>query len=199
MKKGFTLVELMVSLAMLGFILIALTHATVVTMKHNGYIEHKKIALELGQGAIDYLTSLPYNHALLRDIQLNNTFINNSPNTPYGRTDLNNNQQVYLVDDEVLDANGRTFYGGVADINDGGEANNGVDHPNTGIPVAEYNNIAPIQMVRSLTYYKIWGIREGIKVTQRFKEIVMVVYWFELNNPQNVPYHITLRTVKRRQ
>ncbi len=195
MKKGFTLIELLVSLAMLGFILMALTHATVVVMKHNSYIEHKKIALELGQGAIDYLASLPYNHVLLRDIQPNNTFINVFPNapcppsTPYGITDLNNNQQVYLVD------NGNGQYDGLPDRLDGGEAGLGVDHPDTAIPVASYNNIAPIQMVRNLTYYKIWGIRDLTNA----KEIVLVVYWFELNNPQNIPYHITLRTVKRQK
>ena len=194
MKKGFTLIELLVSLAMLSFILMALTHATVVVMKHNSYIEHKKIALELGQGAIDYLASLPYNHVLLRDIQPNNTFINVFPNapcppsTPYGITDLNNNQQVYLVD------NGNGQYNGNADVLDRGEANKGVDHPDTAIPVTSYNNIAPIQMVRNLSYYKIWGIRD----LPDAKEIVLVVYWFELNNPQNIPYHITLRTVKRK-
>ena len=194
MKKGFTLIELMLSLAMLGFILMALTHATVVVMKHNSYIEHKKIALELGQGAINYLASLPFNHVLLRDIQPNNTFINVFPNTPcppstpYGITDLNNNQQVYLVD------NGNGQYNGNADVLDIGEANKGVDHPDTAIPVTSYNNIAPIQMVRNLTYYKIWGIRD----LPDAKEIVLVVYWFELNNSNNIPYHITLRTVKRK-
>ncbi len=188
MKKGFTLIELMVSLAMLGFILIALTHATIVVMKHNSYIEHKKIALELGQGAINYLASLPFNHVLLRDIQPNNTFINSPPSTPYGITDLDNDQKVYLVD------NGNGQYNGNADVLDSGEATKGVDHPDTTIPVTSYNNIAPIQRVRNLTYYKIWGIRD----LPDAKEIVLVVYWFELNNPNNIPYHITLRTVKRK-
>ena len=190
MKKGFTLIELMLSLAMLGFILLALTHATIVVMKHNSYIEHKKIALELGQGAIDYLASLPYDHVLLRNMQLDNTFINSPPSTPYGITDLDNDQKVYLVD------NGNGQYDGLPDRLDGGEANKGVDHPETTIAVASYNNIAPIQMVRNLTYYKIWGIRD---LPDAKKEIVLVVYWFELNNSNNIPYHITLRTIKRRR
>ena len=195
MKKGFTLIELMLSLAMLGFILIALTHATIVVMKHNSYIEHKKTALELGQGAIDYLASLPFDHVLLRNIHSDNTFINVSPNTPcppstpYGITDLDNDQKVYLVD------NGNGQYDGNADVLDIDEANKGVDHPETTIAVASYNDIAPIQMVRNLTYYKIWGIRD----LPNAKEIVLVVYWFELNNSNNIPYHITLRTIKRRR
>ena len=179
----------MLSLAMLGFILMALTHATIVVMKHNSYIEHKKIALELGQGAIDYLASLPFDHVLLKNMQLDNTFINSPPSTPYGIADLNNDQQVYLVD---KNKNGQ--YDGSGDVLDSGEAGLGVDHPDTAIPVTSYNNIAPIQMVRNLTYYKIWGIRD----LPDAKEIVLVVYWFELNNPQNIPYHITLRTVKRK-
>lgn len=59
MKNGFTLIELMVALALLGIILIALTNATVVAIRHNAYIEHRKVALELAQSKLNELTSLP--------------------------------------------------------------------------------------------------------------------------------------------
>lgn len=60
MKKGFTLVELMVALGVLGIILIALTHTTVVAIRHNAYLEHRKVALELAQSKVNEVISLPY-------------------------------------------------------------------------------------------------------------------------------------------
>lgn len=59
-KKGFTLMEVLVALAILGIILVSLIHGTSVVIRHNAYFEHKKIAVELAQGVINRISALPY-------------------------------------------------------------------------------------------------------------------------------------------
>jgi len=180
MKKGFTLIEVMIALTILGIILMALTHATITIIKHNAYLEHKKTAIQIAEATINYLTNLPYNDELLSDIVNSNTFINNP------HPDPNGNGNVYLLD------NGNDQYDGNADITDANDATSGIDHPSTTLTIATYNTITPITKVSSKTYYKIWGIDTAAD----WKNIVVVVYWFEGNNT-NTPHFVTLKTIKR--
>jgi len=181
MKKGFTIIEMMVALAILTIILIALTHATVAIIRHNAYLEHKKNAIQIAQGTINYLSSLPYTHELLRNTQSNTSFINNP--TP----DPNGNGIFYLID------NGNGQYDGGSDIGDANDATNGIDHPSTGLAVSTYNDIVPVIKKDSITYYKIWGIQD----TADWKKIVTVIYWFEGNNLNNLHF-VSLSTIKRK-
>ncbi len=59
-KKGFTLIEVLIALAILGIISISLIQGTAVVIKHNAYLEHRKIAIELAQGVINRISTLPY-------------------------------------------------------------------------------------------------------------------------------------------
>jgi len=68
MKKGFTLIEVMVAIVILGIILLALTQGVIIGIRHNAYLEHKKIATELAQNKINELTSLS-NSAITNGIE----------------------------------------------------------------------------------------------------------------------------------
>lgn len=59
-KKGFTLTEVLVALAILGMIIISLVQGATVVIRHNASFEHRKIALELAQGVINRISVLPY-------------------------------------------------------------------------------------------------------------------------------------------
>jgi len=61
MRKGFTLIEVMMAVVVLGIILIALTQGVIVGIRHNAYLEHKKIATELAQSKLNELSSLSTN------------------------------------------------------------------------------------------------------------------------------------------
>jgi len=178
-KKGFTLIEVLVALAILGIILVSLIHGTSVVIRHNAYLEHRKIAMELAQRLINNLVSLPYDCSLLRDTQADLTFINNIDPDP------NNNTQVYLLD------NGNGNYDGGADVKDANDAANGIDHPNTNISAETYSDISPIEKIGPKVYYKIWGIKSFANM----KQIVVVVYWFESDREE--PHFLTLNTFKR--
>lgn len=58
MKKGFTLIEVMIAIVILGIILLALVQGVIIGIRHNAYLAHKKIAVELAQNKINELTSL---------------------------------------------------------------------------------------------------------------------------------------------
>ncbi len=183
-KEGFTLIEVMVSLAILAIILVVLAHTAVVTIRNNAYFEHRKIALELAQNTINSLISLPYTSPSLSDLASDTTFLNNP--TP----DPDNNGNVYLLDN---DGNGN--YSSSSDINDSGDANNGIDHPSNSISDSYYSSIAPIEIVTPVTYYKVWGIEDVSNPTD-MKRIVVLVYWFESNSTR--PHSVSLTTYMRR-
>jgi len=180
-KEGFTLIEVMVSLAILAIILVALAQAAIVTIKNNAYFEHKKIALELARGTVSSLSSLPYISPLLSDVKSDTTFLDNP--TP----DPDNNGSVYLLDKDHNDSCSSS------DVNDSGDADKGIDHP-TGS--TDYSSIAPIEVINSVTYYKIWGI-EDLSIPTNMKRIVVLVYWFEGDSTR--PHSVSLTTYMRKR
>ena len=183
-KEGFTLVEVMVSLGILAIILVALAQAAVMTIRSNAHFEHRKIALELAQGTINSLTSLPYNSPSLSDVANDTTFLNNP--TP----DPDNDGNVYLLDED-----GNGSYSSSSDIHDSGDADDGIDHPSSSISDSYYSSIAPIEVVTPVTYYKVWGI-EDVSSPTDMKRIVVLVYWFEGNSTR--PHSVSLTTYMRR-
>ena len=179
-KKGLTLIEVMVSLALLGIILMALTHAAVTIIKSNAQLEHRKTALTLAQGTITILSSLPYTSQLLSDTESENTFLNSPSPDPDG------DGNVYILDKDHNGSYSST------DINDEGDASKGIDHPTGSI---NYSSIQPIEKIGSVTYYKIWGI----KTLTDEKRITVLVYWFKrgFTDAQHSHY-VALTTYKRR-
>ncbi len=176
-KKGFTLIEVIISLAILAFVLVALGQVAIVIIRDNAYFEHRKVALELAQGTISSLTGLPYDSPMLSDEKGDSTFLDNP--TP----DPDNDGNVYLLD---KDHNG--VYSS-SDVNDSGDADSGIDHPSGN---TDYSSIVPIEVVTPVTYYKIWGIRN----LAGMKEIVVLVYWFEGKSTR--PHSVSLTTYMRR-
>ncbi len=179
-KKGFTLIEIMISIALLAIILVALTHAAVVIIGNNARFEHRKTALTLAQETINSLSSLSYNSNLLSDVTTGTTFLS-SP-TPDPDSDGN----VYILDKDHNGSYSST------DINDAGDATEGIDHPSGS---SNYASIQPIEQISPVTYYKVWGIENLTDM----KRITVVVYWFEGGSTdfQHVHY-VFLTTYKRR-
>lgn len=180
-KTGFTLIEVMVSLAILAIILAALAQAAIVAIRNNAYFEHRKIALELARGTVSSLTSLPYSSPLLSDVKSDTTFLDNP--TP----DPDNDGKVYLLD---KDHNGSYSS---ADINDPGDADKGIDHPSGS---TDCSSIAPIEVMAPVTYYKVWGI-EDLSSPVAMKRIVVLVYWFEGDSTK--PHSVSLTTYMRKR
>lgn len=177
-KKGFTLIELMIALGILAIILVALAQAAMMTIRHNASFDHRKLALELAQGTINSLASLPYNSNLISNQVNDNTFIDN----PY--PDPDGNGGVYVLDN---DHNGAYSD---SDISDPGDATKGIDHPASGSGF-DYSILRPIEVITPVTYYKIWGVKDLTDM----KEIAVVVYWFEGSSTR--PHYVSLTTYKR--
>ncbi len=59
MRKGFTLIEVLISIVILGIILVALTQGVIIGIRHQAYLEHKKTASELAQSKLNELQVLP--------------------------------------------------------------------------------------------------------------------------------------------
>lgn len=207
----------MVSLAILIIVLVALAYSYMVLMRHNAYLAHKKEALEIAQKTIDTLTKLDYNHELLGDRQreaenanaavlIDSPYraIKNSDGLPLAR------EEFYLLDDgafyqggeeESRIKEGDIYYDPNTDINNEELAQEiGIDHPNADIDAQVYNDIIPPIIgggsTGYLTYYRLWSIEEQ----PNWKKILVVVYWFEENDPSNPANHkfISLKTEKRR-
>ncbi len=59
MKKGFTLVEILVSIVILTFVILAILQGAIIIINHSAYLKQKRTAIEIAQNKMSELLSKP--------------------------------------------------------------------------------------------------------------------------------------------